>query len=231
MTAATTTQARYDIAAVESMTPCEVDTLLAAIHGERGKAQERLNSLDQSIERYREEATRYTDSYNATVHLPRLEEQRPGLVEQLKALAAEAAPLNAEFVRRGGWPRFFLVVSSDGLIHSHMDCSTCNNGRQMTRFGWLPALSGKTEEEAVADQGAYLCTICFPTAPVAWTNGREAEAAAKKATQCPGSGTYDYPRETARMGYYSGNYGVCSHCGQSASLTKTNKMRAHKPAA
>ena len=108
-------------------------------------------------------------------------------------------------------------------------CSTCNKGETPTEFGWLTDLSALTEADAVTTHGALLCTVCFPSAPVEWTNFYETQAAAKKAARCPGSGTRDYPRETARMGYAAGNYGTCSHCGQNTTLTATNKLRGHKP--
>lgn len=92
--------------------------------------------------------------------------------------------LDTEFVRRGGWSRFFLVTNVNGHIHSSMACSTCF---PTTEFAWLPTLSGLTEADAVAEQGEILCSVCFPSAPVAWTNGvskatqaeRDAKAAAK----------------------------------------------------
>ena len=80
----------------------------------------------------------------------------------------------------------------------------------------------------MAAHGALLCTVCFPSAPVEWTNFYEAQGAAKKAASCPGSGTWDYPRETARMGYTAGNYGTCTHCGETVTLTSTDKLRSHK---
>lgn len=67
-----------------------------------------------------------------------------------------------------GWNRYFGVP--DGHIHSSMDCHSCNNGAYATSFVWLPELSGSTEEEAVAVGGSTLCTHCYPTAPVEWTN-------------------------------------------------------------
>lgn len=83
-----------------------------------------------------------------------------------------------------GWSRFFLVTSSDGHIHSSMSCSTCY---PTTVYGWHPTLSGLGQAEAVAELGEILCSVCFPDAPVAWTNGRskasteaaDAKAAAK----------------------------------------------------
>lgn len=139
----------------------------------------------------------------------------------------EAAPLNAEYNRRP-WARFFLVTSSNGHIHSSMDCSTCTS---RTQFGWLPEASGQTEAEAIAerdklDSAALLCTVCFPNAPVEWTVKPVDD------TVCPGSGTTNYDRTTARTGYYSGNFGICNDCGQPATIPGQSgiKMRKHRKA-
>ncbi|WP_053122708.1 hypothetical protein [Mycolicibacterium conceptionense] len=136
--------------------------------------------------------------------------------------AGEIRKLNAVF-NRHGWSRFFLVPA--GHIHATMDCSTCNNGREPTKFAWLPELSALTEADAVAEHGALLCSACFPSAPTEWTNFYEKRAAEKKAAQCPGSGTWDYPRGTRRR------YVPCDRCGDMVSITSTGKLRAHKPPA
>ncbi|QFG09424.1 hypothetical protein I5H08_gp063 [Mycobacterium phage Yuna] len=137
----------------------------------------------------------------------------------LDAHKAARAAVNAhEVANYKGWLRFFLVQG--GHIHRSTGCSSLH---MTTRIGWLPNLSGETEAEAVAEHGAMLCTKCFPSAPVEWTMGKAAPA-----DQCPGSATWDYPRETARTGYCSGNYGVCSHCGERVTISSTGKMRKHK---
>jgi hypothetical protein len=60
-----------------------------------------------------------------------------------------------------------------------MHCSSC---RPTTTYGWLPDLSGKTENEAVAAHGPALCSVCFPTAPVEHVGGKITPSqAAKKA--------------------------------------------------
>lgn len=235
-------------------TPFEIDTELARLHGEAQKASLQVhyavNGVHDLAGDERVRMGRGRSSFHvwkmteaecmALINSPdfdagyrqysygdypqKLHESRVWLA----AVEAEIYALDRIFAANP-WSRFFIVPG--GHIHSSMQCSTCNNGQQDTLFGWLPQLSGKSEEEAVADQGSYLCTVCFPSAPVAWTNGYEEQAAAKKAAQCPGSGTYDYDRETARMGFYTGNYATCDHCGERPSLTKTNKMRAHKPKA
>lgn len=104
----------------------------------------------------------------------------------LRVLDAEIESLEVIW-RQHRWSRFFLVLNNNGHVHSSMSCSTC---RFDTAFGWLPQLSGLTEVEAVADQGEILCSVCFPSAPVAWTTGeskrtkeaKAARAAAKEAS-------------------------------------------------
>lgn len=87
--------------------------------------------------------------------------------EKIAALYGEMAPFN-EVYERYHWSRFFLVLNNNGHIHSSTSCSTCFI---TTDFGWLPELSGLTEADAVEQQGEILCSVCFPSAPVAWTSG------------------------------------------------------------
>lgn len=82
--------------------------------------------------------------------------------------------LNAQYT---GWSRFFLVQNNNGHIHSSLHCSTCHI---TTQFGWLPSVSGKTEADAVAEFGEILCSVCYPSAPVAWTMGISKVAQAAK---------------------------------------------------
>jgi hypothetical protein len=107
------------------------------------------------------------------------EAETPGkTIAQLDELEAQRTELENEVgnlqMLYTGWSRFFLVTSSSGHIHSSMHCSTC---RPTTRYGWLPALSGKTEAEAVKDCGPTLCSVCFPSAPTEWTTGKKITAA------------------------------------------------------
>lgn len=146
------------------------------------------------------------------------------IADKVPAIKATALPYEAEYVQRGGWSRFFLVTSSAGHIHSSQSCSTCN---LRTTYGWYPDFSGQTMAEAIAawdERGSaeVLCSTCFPDAPVARTKPQA------DPNECPGSGTHSYPRETARLGFYSGNYGICSHCDQQITVTTTGKMRKHR---
>lgn len=147
------------------------------------------------------------------------------LEDAIAQVKAALEPGEAEWDRRNGWPRFFLVPG--GHLHSSTRCHTL---KPTTKIGWLPELSGRDEAAAVAEHGALLCTHCYPSAPVEWTNKYELDAAAKAASNCPGSKTYNYDRATARTGYMSGNAGTCDApgCGARVTLTSTGLLRAHK---
>ena len=112
-----------------------------------------------------------------------------------------------------GWSRFFLVK------HIH-NTTRCSSFRITTRVGWLPSVSGLTEAEAVAEHGATLCTICFPSAPT------ELTTAQADPTICTAGRDVNGP---SRSGYVSGNWGTCL-CGATASLTSAGNLRKHKAA-
>lgn len=104
----------------------------------------------------------YTGS---TIDVEELVAERRAAVARRLELWADANVLQGEYLSRP-WPRYYLVTSSAGHIHSHTDCQTC---RRTTEFGWMPERSGQTEAEAIADLGDYaesLCSVCYPNAPV-----------------------------------------------------------------
>lgn len=233
-------------------TPAEIDTKLSELSLKRREAQGRIARSRDDIHRYAgdkgRQVSRNRKQYNLTdaqaeaktreiiasgiidLHYGTNPQRTIAAIDKAREVIAqvhaEAEPLEAEYLRRP-WSRFFLVTSSAGHIHSSQDCSTCNS---RTEYGWYPEFSGQTMAEAIAawdERGTseILCTVCFPDAPVARTQKPVEDGL------CPGSGTYNYPRETARLGYYSGNYGECSHCDQRITVTSTGKMRKHKTAA
>lgn len=209
--------------ATATQTPAQIDAQLADIWEKQAKATRQAQHEQASLERVVKSGRE--NLYGRTAN--DIKAQIAKLSETMSELDAQAAPLNAEYADRR-WSRFFIVRGKDGHIHSSMDCSTCNNGRQATQFGWLPELSGQTEAQAVAEQGAILCTVCFPSAPVEWTNGHELAEQAKKAGQCSGSGKSYDPSLPHRKGFYSGNWATCPDCGEGVTLTKGMKLRAHK---
>ena len=169
-------------------------------------------TFDQAVERVTAKADPAGDYRAAGAH------------EALTDLAAADAALLAaeqavadhrEWENHGMWARYFLVEG--GHIHSSTGCHTLY---PTTRIGWLPELSGESEAEAVAAHGALLCTVCFPSAPVEWTDGRRADDDLYCAGKRPVPGSYN-PR------LYS-PYGECAECGEIVSITTTGSARKHK---
>lgn len=211
-----------------SHSPLQVDTLLAELYSQAAKVDQRIERSVASAH-YRlghrkghrrglpndgwptDAATALTDleAAIATETIPAWESKGAKKiltdVEDLQAqqadIAGRTAELGAEYSSRP-WSRFFLVTSSNGHIHSSMSCHTC---RYDTAYGWLPDLSGKTEPDAVADQGAILCTACYQSAPVEWTRGKDADP-----LTCPGSN--QAPAGDTRM-FGRTRYGTCPVCG------------------
>lgn len=212
-------------------TPVEIDTILADLYGKQWEADsQREYYTKAALEIENGIAKHLTGKYGNRYFGWKQETadeyhtKADGYQAKVDDLAMEMLPYEAEFARRP-WTRFYLV--QDGHVHSSMRCSTCNKMGKRTKFGWLPEWSGQSEAETLEtlvtkSNKTILCTVCYPTAPVAWTVARVDD------DQCPGSGTFDYPNDTARRGYYSGNYGVCTHCNARITVTSTGKMRKHK---
>jgi hypothetical protein len=227
MTTTTTTTAPTALA---SMTPVEIDTILAEIWGRIAAVESKIGDAEASIRSARKMAR-----YGGLDRIPALEAKIVELAAQVAVIEDEAAPYEAEYARRP-WTRAFLCTASNGHVHKSRACSTT---RIRTRFMWLIDYAGKNEAEVVADAGCIACTVCFPSAPVEGlanptkifaspeAKAKAEKKAAAEAVKCAGSGTMDYPRETARRGYCSGNYGVCNHCGERVTITSSWKMRAH----
>lgn len=89
----------------------------------------------------------------------------------------DAAPYEAEYARRGGWRRYFLVTNDGGHVHSGTGCSTCF---PTTQYAWLVGLADKSEAEMVAEFGEAACTVCFPTAPTMTGFGDGTSAQARR---------------------------------------------------
>lgn len=136
-------------------TPSEIDEELARLGIEHAKAQDAFNKLTARIQRLVNDGM---DEY-ATELRPRIEQARQTIAE----CEAAARPLDAEFERRGGWSRAWLVLNTGGHVHRTTACRTCFPS---TRFAWLTQLSGHDEIEIVEQAGKAACTECYPSAPV-----------------------------------------------------------------
>lgn len=188
-------------------TPAEIDTVLAAIYEtiydaetKARRVQSDINSMTLRMER---EAKGGRPSYTTQDDVDRAKARLDVLLEEIRDLYRSCAPYNEEFDRRGGWTRAWLVDNKGGHVHNTMECSTCF---ERTRFGWLPQVSGLTEEEIVAQAGESACTVCYPSAPAEVLNNpsalelpkrreerlaREAENAARRAKKAEKSLSLD----------------------------------------
>jgi hypothetical protein len=168
-----------------AQTPVEIDTQLAEILKARYAAEDRqarvlstLHSLvgDRKVYSWARGQRQGTWQLSTTEVINKAYEQRytdsrigrevtsfEETVAKLVSLGQEARPLNAEFDRRGGWTRAYLVDNDNGHVHSSMNCSSCY---VTTRFSWVTALSGHDEAEIVDEAGERACTVCYPSAPV-----------------------------------------------------------------
>lgn len=198
----------------------EVDTEVARLFGEYYSLSDKLGRIFDEINRDQKSMDRYIE-LDLQIQAARFR----GMIEVNKAKAAILRPQVSAALKAAqdfdkanyeGWQRFFLVKH----IHSNRYCSSF---RDTTRVGWLPNVSGLTEAEAVAEHGATLCTICFPSAPVELTT-KQADPNA-----CEGSGQgYSKEYKTGREHAYYGAAGYCPVCLRWQSVTKTGAMRKHK---
>jgi hypothetical protein len=163
-------------------TPAEIDAALFPVWERIARARDQLRAYTHK---------RVPGSYSRTYREPKTDaemaampayDQREMAAVQarLDEALADAAPLEAEFDRRGGWTRVFLVTNENGHVHSSMNCSTCF---PTTQFALVPALSGLSEDAIIDSIGDTACTVCYPTAPThpAWARSAAARVDEKAA--------------------------------------------------
>ena len=211
---------------ITTASPREIDEALAEIWTRAYAVQDKIARHDSYIKDMKDGLAKFEAgdrSYSSFTQesLDCLLSERVVLFGQHRDILRETTPFETEFLRRGRWTRFFLVKNNGGHIHSSMSCSTCF---PTTQFGWLPSVSGKTEAEAVAEYGAILCTVCYPSAPTEYTDRHDDSV-------CSGSGKRYDSSQPSRTGFYTGNWGVCTGCGERQTITKTGNIRKHKKGA
>lgn len=161
--------------------PFDFDSELSRVYAERERHQAKIHSLTDELHRLAGDSKRYR---NTSVPVWGLGSQEALRAVQLLAasndtartalysLAGERAVVDAlatvitEMDKAyTGWTRFFpSVTKSQPHIHRSLFCRTLH---ATTVMAWAPALSGKTDDQAVAELDEALCSVCFPDAPVA----------------------------------------------------------------
>lgn len=145
--------------ALSQATPAEIDTELARLWEESSRYSHWLASTKQYANA---DAKRSGPSYWESINGKRAAETIAQYEAKLLELEIEEHPYNVEYVRRGGWLRYFLVKNTNGHVHREMNCNTCF---PTTQYGWLPSLSDCDEDAMIEEWGELACTVCFPSAP------------------------------------------------------------------
>lgn len=151
-------------------TPVEIDEQLADLYDRLWAAREQADRRRSEISRYQGYLEREGNFPHRIAEYERIIERNTdeaeGFDQEAADLVTQTRPLDTEYDRRGRWPRAFLATSTNGHVHSSMDCSTCNKMGKMTRFAWMTDYSGAAESEIVDAAGERACTTCYPSAPV-----------------------------------------------------------------
>lgn len=137
---------------LDTATPVEIDTRIVAILVRRSEIENNLRR-----EQYTLDSTFATEA-----QLNKAVETVKGLNAQMALLIDERAELDDEFRGRGGWTRYFLVLNSNGHVHTSTECETCFAD---TEFGWLTQFSGTDHDEMGKLSGMDACARCFPNLP------------------------------------------------------------------
>jgi hypothetical protein len=141
---------------IQNASPAEIDAELNELGYQRAVAQARVADHSKLL---KSRTRRGDQPSELAAYQRRIDEQR-AIVDDLDA---KMAPLEAEYDRRGGWARAFLVTNSGGHVHKDMSCGTCFI---TTSYAWMTDFSGMDEAEIVDAAGERACTVCYPSAPV-----------------------------------------------------------------
>lgn len=156
--------------------PKEIDEKLADLWARINRERDLKRLKERDLVYARRNVGRYGITEDAVLRREQAVEESEA---KLEALIDETAPYEREHARRGGWSRYFRVITSgEGHVHASMSCHSCY---PTTTYVWLPSLSGQGEEEAVDEYGSEMCSHCFPSVlshPRYQSRGRVAEAAA-----------------------------------------------------
>jgi hypothetical protein len=160
----------------------KIDTELSSWHDKRWTVTSKILDAEDSIEFY-------------VKHYPNrvgeIQKKIAELKEQYAKIQAEIKKLDAIY-DQDPWTRAFLVINSNGHVHSSMDCNTCFD---TTRYNWLVQYSNDDEKTIVEDAGQDACTICYPSAPAEVLNRPSRIVTADKVAKAKAKAERDAKRE------------------------------------
>jgi hypothetical protein len=142
-----------------SLSPVEVDTQLAALYSALSKAENRRKGVVRAIRRL---LSQRSLAPWEELSLADYNKSLGSCEKEIARLSDSIAPLQAEWVARGRWARYFLVNNTGGHVHSSMHCKTCF---PTTRFSWLVDLADQPVADMIEEWGEMACTVCWPDAP------------------------------------------------------------------
>jgi len=138
----------------------KIDTNLAELHDQRWNlVSKQLTEID-TLEFYKKHYPNNQESIN------KCEKEIASLNVLIKEVNAAIKSLD-DIYNQDPWTRAFLVINSNGHVHSSLNCSTCF---PTTRYTWLVQYSNDDEATIVEDAGQDACTICYPSAPAETLN-------------------------------------------------------------
>ena len=160
----------------------KIDTELSSWHDKRWTVTSKILDAEDSISFY---AKHYPN------RVEEIKNKIAELKEQYAKIQAEIKKLNAIY-DQDPWTRAFLVINSNGHVHSSMDCNTCF---PTTRYNWLVQYSNDDENTIVEDAGQDACTICYPSAPAEVLNRPSRIVTADKVAKAKAKAERDAKRE------------------------------------
>ena len=163
----------------------KIDTELSSWYDKRWNLVSDLESAIDSVKFYEK-------------YYPTSVEKIQESIKKIEKIESEIGKVNVEIIKLNAiynqdpWTRAFLVINSNGHVHSSMDCSTCF---ATTRYNWLVQYSNDDEKTIVEDAGQDACTVCYPSAPADVLNRPSRIVTADKIAKAAAKAERDAKRE------------------------------------
>lgn len=163
----------------------KIDTELSSWYHKRWDLRSKLHIAEDTKKFYEKHyPTRVEEIEKAIEEIAVIE-------SKIKAVNVEIGKLN-KIYNQDPWTRAFLVLASNGHVHSSMDCNTCF---PTTRYNWLVQYSNDEESTIVEDAGQDACTICYPSAPAEVLNRPSRIVTADKVAKAEAKAERDAKKE------------------------------------
>ena len=163
----------------------KIDTELSQLHNQRWAICDKIESAKDFLKFYQKHYPTRTEE------ISKCEGKLAILKDELFKVGNQILDLDAIY-DQDPWTRAFLVLASNGHVHSSMDCNTCF---PTTRYQWLIQYSNDDEKTIVEDAGKDACTICYPSAPAEVLNRPSRIVTADKVAKAQAKAERDAKRE------------------------------------